>query len=33
VFKDKPKDFLIDLIPKLKLQTALDGEILFEKGD
>jgi CRP-like cAMP-binding protein len=33
VFKDKPKDFLIDLIPKLKLLTTLDNEVLFEKGD
>ena len=33
VFKDKPKDFLIDLIPKLKLLTALDNEVIFEKGD
>ena len=33
VFKGKPNDFLIELIPKLQMKTTLDNEVLFEKGD
>ena len=32
-FKDKSKDFLIDLIPKLKVLTMLSNEIIYNKGD
>lgn len=32
-FKDKPQDFLIDLIPRLKLMSLYDNDILFSQGD
>lgn len=32
-FKDKPQDLLINLIPKLKMMTMYDNDILFSQGD
>jgi hypothetical protein len=32
-FKDKPHEFLIDLIPRLKLLNFYDNDILFSQGD
>jgi CRP-like cAMP-binding protein len=32
-FKDKPQDFLINLIPRLKPMTLYDNDILFNQGD
>ena len=32
-FKDKPQDFLINLIPKLKNMNLFENDILFSQGD
>ena len=32
-FKDKPQDFLINLIPRLKLMSLYDNDILYSQGD
>jgi len=32
-FKDKPQDFLINVIPKLKSLSLFDNDILFSQGD
>ena len=32
-FKDKPQTFLINLIPKLRLMSLYDNDILFNQGD
>ena len=32
-FKDKPQEFLINLIPRLKLMNLYDNDILFNQGD
>jgi hypothetical protein len=32
-FKNKPQDFLITVIPKLKSLNLFDNDILFSQGD
>ena len=32
-FKDKPHDFLIDIIPRLKQLTFYHNDIIFNQGD
>ena len=32
-FGDKPQDFLINIIPKLKSLNLFDDDILFSQGD
>ena len=32
-FKDKPQDFLINIIPKLLTLNLFDNDILFSQGD
>ena len=32
-FRDKPQDFLINVIPKLKTLNLFDNDILFSQGD